>query len=170
VRSYAIAGLTIAERTSGTGGGLWWLSPDSVGTVGMQINASTGTVTRRWMDPYGGASGGSGTWSSNLGYLNEPRSATGLTQLGARAYDAGLGKFVSVDPVLDPGEPRHANAYAYSMNSPVSFSDASGLFARVDSMDGTQHVTPAQSRAAGQANSHRKSNSSVTAGSNVGSP
>jgi len=157
VRSYAIAGISIAERVSGAGGGLWWLSPDPVGTVGMQINAASGAVTRRWMDPFGVPRGGSSTWSSNFGYLNAPRSGTGLTQLGARAYDPGLGRFVSVDPVLDPGEPRHANAYAYSMNSPVSFSDPSGLFARVDSADGTQHVTPAQSRAAGAANSKGKS-------------
>ena len=129
IRSYAVAGITIAERVSGTGGGLRWLSPDPVGTVGLQINVATGAVTRRWMDPFGSGRGTAVTWSSMFGYLNAPESATGLTQLGARAYDTGLGKFVSVDPLLDTGEPRHANAYTYSYHSPVSYADPTGLVA-----------------------------------------
>jgi len=44
IRSYTAAGVTVAERVSGTGGGVWWLSPDPVGTVGLQINVSTGSV------------------------------------------------------------------------------------------------------------------------------
>lgn len=127
VRTYRVAGIDVAERVSGVGGGLWWLSPDPVGTVTLQVNAGSGAVTRRWMDPFGAPRATSPAWSSPHGYLNAPRSSTGLTQLGARAYDPALGRFVSVDPILDPKEPRHANAYAYSMNSPVSYSDASGL-------------------------------------------
>ncbi|MGN7979444.1 RHS repeat-associated core domain-containing protein [Microbacterium sp. 22195] len=168
VRSYAIAGLTVAERTSGSGGELWWLSPDPVGTVGMQINAATGAVTRRWMDPYGVPRGGSSTWSSNLGYLNAPRSATGLTQLGARAYDPGLGRFVSVDPVLDAGDPRGVGAYAYSLNSPVSYSDPTGLFRTVESADGTQHITPAVSRAAGVSNKAKSTRAGKSSAGNKG--
>jgi RHS repeat-associated protein len=123
-----VAGVGFAERVSGTGGGLWWSSPDMVGTVGMQINtAGAGTVTRRWMDPFGQARGAGGAWSSLLGYLNKPASSTGITQLGARAYDASLCRFLTVDPLLDTGEPRHANGYVYSFNSPVSYSDADGL-------------------------------------------
>ena len=113
---------------AGAGGGLWWSSPDMVGTVGLQINtAGAGTVTRRWMDPFGQARGAGGVWSSLLGYLNQPASSTGVTQLGARAYDATLGRFLTVDPLLDTGEPRHANGYVYSFNSPVSYTDADGL-------------------------------------------
>ncbi|WP_139168294.1 hypothetical protein [Microbacterium azadirachtae] len=68
VRSYVVAGVGFAERVSGAGGGLWWSSPDMVGTVGMQINsAGAGTVTRRWMDPFGQARGAGGAWSSLLG-------------------------------------------------------------------------------------------------------
>lgn len=140
VRSYTVAGVTVAERVSGTGGGLWWLSPDPVGTVGMQINASTGAVTRRWMDPYGNNRGTAVSWSSEMGYLNAPRSDTGLTQLGAREYDAGLGRFISMDPMLDTGDPRHANAYAYSYNSPVSYSDPTGLIGKSTSIDSVGHV------------------------------
>lgn len=62
---------------------------------------------------------------SRSGSTGVPRSPS--TQLGARGYDPGLGRFLTVDPKLDTADPRHANAYAYSFNSPVSFSDADGL-------------------------------------------
>nr|WP_246286234.1 RHS repeat-associated core domain-containing protein [Microbacterium pseudoresistens] len=101
--------------------------PDPVGTVGLQIDVSTGVVTRRWTDPFGNSRGDAVAWPSPLGFLNAPESAVGLTQLGARAYDSVLGVFVSVDPLLDTSEPRHANAYGYAMHSPVSYSDADGL-------------------------------------------
>lgn len=55
------------------------------------------------------------------------KHSRGLTQLGARQYDPNLGRFITVDPVLDTSEPRHANAYSYSYNSPVSYSDPTGL-------------------------------------------
>ena len=142
IRSYRAAGIAVAERTSGSAGGLWWLSPDPVGTVGLQINAATGAVTRRWMDPYGVSRGGSTTWSSNFGYLNQPKSATGLTQLGARAYDSALGRFITVDPLLDTSDPRHSNAYAYAFNSPVSYSDASGLRPIIEKPDGGWYTPP----------------------------
>ncbi|GAB3586918.1 hypothetical protein GCM10027406_37850 [Leifsonia lichenia] len=66
-------------------------------------------------------------WSSAHGYLNAPVSGlTGLTQLGARAYDPVLGRFVSVDPVLAPDNPQQNNGYSYAHNNPVTQSDPSG--------------------------------------------
>lgn len=60
--------------------------------------------------------------------MNKPTSTvTGLTQLGARAYDPALGKFLSVDPVLDLNDPQQNNGYSYSHNNPVTKSDPSGL-------------------------------------------
>jgi RHS repeat-associated protein len=143
IRTYMVAGVTVAERVSGTGGGLWWLSPDPVGTVGLRINTTgTGVVTRRWMDPYGVARGTAVTWPSNLGYLNAPASATGLTQLGARQYDPTLGRFITVDPLLDTSEPRHANAYSYAYSSPISYADPTGLISNSKYMiDGERGYT-----------------------------
>ncbi|MEK8106461.1 RHS repeat-associated core domain-containing protein [Micromonospora sp. M12] len=54
-------------------------------------------------------------------------SSTGLTHLGAREYDAATGRFISVDPIVDFNDPQQMQGYAYANNSPVSFSDASGL-------------------------------------------
>jgi len=140
VRTYTAAGIDIAERVSGTGGGIWWLSPDPVGTAGLEINVSTGSVTRRWMDPFGVARGAASTWSSLHGYLNAPQSATGLTHLGAREYDPVLGQFITTDPKLDSNDPRHSNAYIYSFNSPVSYSDPTGLIPALRIPEGGVHV------------------------------
>ncbi|WP_460633049.1 RHS repeat-associated core domain-containing protein [Leifsonia lichenia] len=49
-----------------------------------------------------------------------------VTQLGVRAYDPVLGRFVSVDPVLAPDNPQQNNGYSYAHNSPVAKSDPRG--------------------------------------------
>ncbi len=58
--------------------------------------------------------------------------ATGLTHLGARDFDADLGRFASLDPILNPADPQQINGYSYANNSPISFSDPSGLIIQMD--------------------------------------
>lgn len=48
-------------------------------------------------------------------------------RVGVRDYDPGLGRFLSVDPVLDVADPVQWNPYVYADNSPVTKSDPSGL-------------------------------------------
>lgn len=52
---------------------------------------------------------------------------TKLTNVGARTYDPLLGKFLSVDPVIDPNLPQQNTGYAYSGNNPSTYTDPSGL-------------------------------------------
>ncbi|WP_229785766.1 RHS repeat-associated core domain-containing protein, partial [Promicromonospora citrea] len=54
--------------------------------------------------------------------------ATGLTLVGARWYDETIGRFLTVDPVMDLTDPQQWNAYAYSNNNPVTYSDPTGLW------------------------------------------
>jgi hypothetical protein len=42
-------------------------------------------------------------------------------------YDPTLGKFISVDPVMDLADPQQWNAYSYSNNNPITWSDPTGL-------------------------------------------
>lgn len=75
------------------------------------IANAAGTTTRTIRDPYGAPIGWSGVWASGTGYMNKPATAsTGLTTVGARTYDPVLGKFLSVDPVIDTNlrqQPHH---------------------------------------------------------------
>lgn len=133
VRTYLAAeGNPVASRTakSGTNGStVSWLYADSQGTVDTQSVASSGATTKQYRDPFGQqAAGSSGAWKDNSGFLNKPTSLdTGLTTIGARTYDNRLGRFVSVDPVVDPSKPQQNTGYAYSGNNPTTWSDPTGL-------------------------------------------
>ena len=50
----------------------------------------------------------------------------GLIQVGAREYDPSLGRFLSVDPVLEKGTPQRFDGYAYCADNPVSSADPTG--------------------------------------------
>ncbi|MEU5438512.1 RHS repeat-associated core domain-containing protein, partial [Streptomyces sp. NPDC020719] len=87
------------------------------------------TVTRRAYDPYGAPRGTTpANWIDNHGYLGKPvDAASGLDLLGARNYDPALGRFLSVDPVLEVGDPNQMGGYTYAGNDPVNGSDPTGL-------------------------------------------
>ncbi|MET8655749.1 DddA-like double-stranded DNA deaminase toxin [Streptomyces griseus] len=134
-RYYSHAGQTIAIRTSDNK--LSFLASDHHGTGELAIDAATGTVTQRRSDPYGVDRGeANGTWPGEKGFVGGTIDAsTGLTHIGARSYDAQLGKFISVDPIIDYTRPQQINGYAYADNSPVTLSDPSGLYADCGSYD-----------------------------------
>src|SRR6266536_3306539 len=114
-----------AVRTSG--GGLSWLAADHHATGQLSINAGDLSVNRRKSDPFGNPRGTQPSWPTNHGYVNGITDPTGLTHLGAREYDPGIGRFISVDPILDLADPVQMNGYNYANNSPVSSTDPSGL-------------------------------------------
>ncbi|HEX2893754.1 MAG TPA: RHS repeat-associated core domain-containing protein [Marmoricola sp.] len=128
-RWYTFAGRIVATRTAA---GLQLLSTDAQGTGQVQISAFNAAYTKRRFDPFGnartGTSSPSGTaWTGDHGFLDKPVDQSGLTQVGARYYDAAVGKFVSPDPVLDTSNPIQTNAYAYAGNNPTTFTDPTGL-------------------------------------------
>ncbi|MET3564811.1 RHS repeat-associated protein [Leifsonia sp. 563] len=130
VRTYTVAGVVVAERSTKvgtTGSSVAWDSGDLNGTQDIALDQATGALTRRFADPYGNPRGVSPLWGSSHGYLNAPVTTFGtLVQLGARAYDPLLGTFASVDEVLAPENPSQNNGYRYASNSPITFSDADG--------------------------------------------
>lgn len=111
---------------------------DQHGTGELSIQASSLALTQRRTLPFGGERGvAPATWPGTKGFIGgtDDTKATGLTHLGAREYDADLGRFISVDPVLDLTDPQQMNGYTYSNNNPTTFSDPTGLM-RIMPIDG----------------------------------
>ena len=139
-RYYTVNGQTIAVRVGS--GDPEYLDGDQHGTMQTVYDPDSKNVVRRTFDPYGnqvgqvtttssttGTTTTSGAWPDQHGFLNDPvDSSTGLTNIGARQYDATTGRFVSVDPQLNPGDPQSMTGYAYADNNPVTESDPTGLY------------------------------------------
>ncbi|MEU5243819.1 RHS repeat-associated core domain-containing protein [Streptomyces asoensis] len=126
-RYYSAGETTVAMRT---GGKLTFLLSDHHGTGTTQVDASTQAITRRKTSLFGGPRGPQpGGWQGDRGFVGGVRDAdTGLTHLGAREYDPSIGRFISVDPVMDNTDPLQLDGYGYSHNNPVTRSDPSGLY------------------------------------------
>ncbi|WP_306826863.1 RHS repeat-associated core domain-containing protein [Catenuloplanes nepalensis] len=131
-RYYNFAGETVASRNNSQNTGLTWLFSDHQGTQNISIGPGTQsgtaqTVTIRRQDPYGGTRGQAVAWPNGKGFVGGDIDPTGLTHIGAREYDPALGRFISVDPIMDLKDPQQWNGYAYAHNSPITFSDPTGL-------------------------------------------
>ncbi|MFI7026035.1 polymorphic toxin-type HINT domain-containing protein [Micromonospora sp. NPDC049900] len=122
-RYYSFSGQVCAMRTAG---GLTWLYVDHQGTQHAVVAASTQQATIRRQLPYG-ALRTSPVWPNQKGFVGGDIDPTGLISIGARHYDPSLGRFVSVDPVMDLASPQQHHGYSYANNSPISLSDPSGL-------------------------------------------
>jgi RHS repeat-associated protein len=124
-RYYSHAGHVVATRTAA---GLSWLVSDHQGTALVSVNPLTQKVTQRRQTPYGVIRGGTGTWPSTMdkGFVGGTNDNTGLTHLGAREYDPTIGRFLSVDPVIDHNDPQQLQGYSYANGDPVTMSDPDG--------------------------------------------
>ncbi|WP_416906274.1 RHS repeat-associated core domain-containing protein [Micromonospora echinospora] len=113
--------------------GVKWVSNNHQGTGQVQIDAGTLTSQRRRTMPYGEQQSTAPTgWLGTKGFVGGTTDDTGLTHLGAREYDPTLGRFISVDPIMDPANSQQMHGYAYANNSPITYSDPTGLYATGD--------------------------------------
>ena len=130
-RSYAFGSQTVAVRTAtlGTSGTkLTWMVADVQGTANVSMDPDTQAVTKRYSTPFGEPRGTDPAWVDDKTFLGKPADpATALTHLGAREYDPAIGRFLSVDSVLNPAAALSLNGYSYTENNPVTLSDPSGL-------------------------------------------
>jgi RHS repeat-associated protein len=136
LRYYTHNGATVAARTGspGTTSKLTFQAADHHGTTSAQWDAlAPATRTKRYTDPFGATRGTDPTtpaWADDKRFLGMPNDTTnGLTHIGARDYMPELGRFLSVDPILDGSDPQSLNGYSYSNNNPINMSDPSGLAA-----------------------------------------
>lgn len=124
-RYYSHAGHAVATRTAA---GLIWLVSDHQGTALATVHPATQKITQRRQTPYGTIRATNGTWPSTMdrGFVGGTNDNTGLTHLGAREYDPLIGRFLSVDPVIDHNDPQQLQGYSYSNANPVTMSDPDG--------------------------------------------
>ena len=132
-RYYGAFGQVLAVRTATAGiagNKLSFLAADHHGTSTLAIDATTKAVTKRYVTPFGASRGAEAapSWPDDKAFLGKPSDVTtGLTHIGAREYDPGIGQFISVDPLLEVDEHQTLNGYSYSINNPLSFSDPTGM-------------------------------------------
>ncbi|MET9119840.1 ricin-type beta-trefoil lectin domain protein [Streptomyces sp. NPDC004528] len=161
--------------TRSSSGSVTYQVATSQGTATTAVDASTLTVTRRFYDPYGNPRGAQpspwGTADENHGYLGRPSDpVTGLDLLGARNYDPTLGRFLTVDPVFEAGDPNQMGGYAYAGDNPATRSDPSGLCPK-DFCDGYgQHTGETSTSSGGGSTSTSTSSGGTGSGTGGGSP
>ncbi|MFI1196794.1 RHS repeat-associated core domain-containing protein [Micromonospora sp. NPDC020750] len=125
-RYYSLPGGGSCIR-SGSGTAYSFAIVDHQGTPTLYLDNTAQHPTWRQYTPYGAARGAAVTAPDNRGFLNQPTSPTGLAVVGARAYDTATGRFTSVDPVIDVADAQQWNPYAYGHNSPIRYSDPTGM-------------------------------------------
>ncbi len=120
----------LAERQVGVSGSLRYflkdLHGDVVGLIAQQGAAPSATVS---YSPYGEVASSSGTWSGSLGFQGQRTDpSTSLLLTDTRAYAPWMGRFDTADILFgDPTSPMSMNSYVYATDSPITFTDPTGM-------------------------------------------
>jgi RHS repeat-associated protein len=120
-----------------------YVTVDDLGTTRLITDTSGNVLERHDFEPFGfelmGTEGGWRTSVSGYGvmptsvrqqFTGQERDGTGLDYFQARYFSSTQGRFASVDPGnagASLGNPQSWNGYAYVSNSPLRFTDPSGL-------------------------------------------
>jgi len=147
IRYYSHIDTTVAVRTRQ---GLTWLVTDHHNTGEAAVRDSDLQVQRRRTLPFGGMRGSDPAWwAGDKGFVGGTLDRTGLTHIGAREYDPALGRFISVDPIIDVADPQQMHGYAYGNNAPPTVTDPDGLFGYSKRAKSARHAakTSTESRA-----------------------
>jgi RHS repeat-associated protein len=140
---YNAGGQSIAEYTSGTpsGGGTSYLTSDHLGSTRVVTKADGSVKARYDYLPFGeeipstvggrsSVAGYGGADSTRQKFTQKERdSESGLDYFGARYYGSAQGRFTSVDPLLesgDPEDPQSWHRYCYAYNNPLKYIDPTG--------------------------------------------
>lgn len=122
-RYYTHGAATVASRTPAE---LTWLAGDHQGTAQISLDAVSQKAAIRRQTPFGTARGDLVAWPNTRGFVGGENDPSGLVHLGARDYDPTLGRFISVDPIMDTTDPQQMNGYSYADNNPITISDPTG--------------------------------------------
>jgi RHS repeat-associated protein len=107
------------------GGAAHYFTTDHLGSVREVTDSSVALLVRYAFDPWGRRTVVSGTDVTTVGFTgHRQHGPSGLALTLYRGYDAGLGRWVSEDPI---GVFGGAHLLAYATNSPIGLIDPDGL-------------------------------------------
>ncbi len=143
-----IADVAVVTDTSTSSHSEHYTHKDSLGSTDVITNAVGAVVTEMSFDAFGMRrnlltladllSGDYNTLNdfTTRGFTgHEMLDEVGVIHMNGRVYDANLGRFMSADPVVqDMSNVQNLNRYSYVLNSPLSFTDSTGL--RLDPFEG----------------------------------
>jgi RHS repeat-associated protein len=102
---------------------------DAVGSVRVVFDSAGNLINRMDYGPFGEQLAGSG-YSRRIYAQLFRDGETGQDYAQARMYQARTARFGAPDPVYgSPSNPQAWNRYSYALNSPLLFTDATGLLA-----------------------------------------
>ena len=134
-RYYQVAGATVTkyyylgERLVAVseGGTLRSLHQDHLGSSSVATDGAGAAVGSMTYYPFGETRTASGTFGTDKKFTGQRLDGTGLYFYNARYYDAGLGRFISPDTLVQaPSNPQSLNRYSYTLNNLLRYADPSG--------------------------------------------
>jgi RHS repeat-associated protein len=131
LRRYTHDGLTPSRFDDVTGNASGYYLTDGLGSVTNIINATgVADATYRY-SPYGTArtstTVNAAAAANPLKYTGQQQETTGLYNLRARHYNPTSGRFTQTDPMPYGAGHVFEGAYAYAGNSPLVFTDPTGM-------------------------------------------
>jgi RHS repeat-associated protein len=119
-------GLGVDERhTCNCNGGSSTLLTDGLGSALALTDSSGAVQTQYTYDAFGNTTSSGAASNNSSQYTGRENDGTGLYYYRARYYSPTLQRFVSEDPIGFAGG--DVNLYGYVGNSPVNFTDPSGM-------------------------------------------
>ncbi|MBL8299418.1 MAG: VCBS repeat-containing protein [Rhodanobacteraceae bacterium] len=121
---------------------------DRLGSTIAIADTATTLTERRQFDAFGKArnadftprpAGQANLSATNRGFTAHTQAdEVWLVHMNGRVYDQNLGRFLSVDPIVQDGGSQALNPYSYIQNNPLSGSDPSGYASEKDECAGTK--------------------------------
>jgi RHS repeat-associated protein len=134
VRLVLVSALCVLARPAFAGEYVLFYHNDALGSPQAMTDINGNVVWRADYEPFGNLATITETLPNTREFIGKERDPeTSLHFFGARFYDDGIGRFLSVDPALLAGRPAATlfkaqlhNLYAYSANNPYRFVDPDG--------------------------------------------
>jgi RHS repeat-associated protein len=121
---YYLGDKLIAQRTGTT---LEYVHQDSLNSTSVVSSAAGALVSAITYVPFGGTRNTEGTLGTDKLFTGQRLDTTGLYYYGARYYDPTIGRFISVDSVIQSlANPQSINGYSYCLNNPLRYTDPTG--------------------------------------------